>query len=88
MIDLHRAIAEHPFILDLRERVETSDRYREALYAIVATPADAATIARAALGLEPEPARETLPVDYASETAPDASALVVEAATEPQETTP
>ena len=75
-------ISDHPTILDLRARLGERDIYREALFAIVATPADAATFARAALGLEPFP-RDTVPVDYASETMPDASALVVAAAEEP-----
>lgn len=89
MIDLHRAINDHPVIVDVRARLAERDRYAEALAAIVATPADAAELARTALGLEASPlARETLPVDYAAVTMPDSSALVVEAATEPQELAP
>lgn len=87
MIDLHRAINDHPVIVDVRARLAERDRYAEALAAIVATPADAAELARTALGLEASP-RDTLPVDYAAVTMPDASVLVVEAATEPQELTP
>jgi hypothetical protein len=80
MFDLD--LSDHPTILDLRARLGERDLYRDALYAVVATPADAVTIARAALGLEPFP-RDTVPVDYAAETLPDASALVVAAAEEP-----
>lgn len=79
MFDLD--LDNHPVITDIRARLAERDTFAEALAAIVATPADAAELARAALGLEAP--RETLPVDYHAETAPDASALVVEAAEEP-----
>jgi len=75
-------LSDHPVITDLRARLGERDVYRDALYAIVATPADAATLARAALGLEPCP-RDTVPAPYDAETLPDASALIVAAAEEP-----
>jgi len=75
-------LSNHPVITDLRARLDERDVYRDVLFAIVATPADAATLARAALGLEPFP-RDTVPAPYDAETLPDASALVVAAAEEP-----
>lgn len=79
MFDLD--LTNHPTIIDIRARLDERDHYAAALAAILATPADAAEIARAALGLEAP--RDTLPVDYAAITAPDASALVVAHAEEP-----